>query len=193
MFLAASFSSLSLSSLISLFMGEKAGRFSLLLEVTELHLASRCVRISSSLFRPSRSKTLQNDPRMSSVCSLSRDFIGALGLMGRPEAILFYVRDAPASSCFLLAVVTELVDSAYDRVTYCEFVRCVEVALPCVVALTTCCFTHSPSIAGQPLVVGGTAILFRSCFKLGLLTHHLGEIDVDWSSHLLLSKPLRRI
>ena len=37
-FLAASFSSLSLSLLISSFMGEKAGRSSLLLEVVELHL-----------------------------------------------------------------------------------------------------------------------------------------------------------
>ena len=40
-FLAASFLSLSLSSVISSFMGEKAGRSSLLLEVVELRLASR--------------------------------------------------------------------------------------------------------------------------------------------------------
>ena len=40
-FLAVSFSSLSLGLLISSFKGEKAGRSSLLLEVAELHLASR--------------------------------------------------------------------------------------------------------------------------------------------------------
>ena len=40
-FLAAYFSSLSLSSLILSFVGEKARRSSLLLEVAELHLASR--------------------------------------------------------------------------------------------------------------------------------------------------------
>ena len=40
-FLAVSFSSLSLSSLISSFMGEKARRLFLLLEVVELRLASR--------------------------------------------------------------------------------------------------------------------------------------------------------
>ena len=41
MFLAASFSSLSLSSLISSFIRKKAGRSSLLLEVAELRLGSR--------------------------------------------------------------------------------------------------------------------------------------------------------
>ena len=30
-------------------------------------------------------------------------------------------------------------------------------------------------------------------FKLGLPTHYLGEVDVSWSHHCLLSKPLRRI
>ena len=76
-FLAASFSSLSLRSLISSFMGEKANRASLLLEVAELCLASRWVRISSSLFRPSRSNTLRNSLWAFSVGSFSRDLTDA--------------------------------------------------------------------------------------------------------------------
>ena len=87
-FLAASFSSPSLSLLILSFMGKTTGRSSLLLEVTELRLASRWMRISSSLFRPSRSKTLRDGLRASFVGFLSCDFIGALGLVRQPEAVL---------------------------------------------------------------------------------------------------------
>ena len=70
-FLAANFSSLALSSLISSFIGETIGRSSLLLEVAELHFASKWVCISSSLLRPSRSKTLRDRLRASSVGFLS--------------------------------------------------------------------------------------------------------------------------
>ena len=70
-FLAANFSSLALSSLISMFIRETIRRFSLLLEVAELSLASRWVLISSPLLQPSRSKTLHNVLRESSISSLS--------------------------------------------------------------------------------------------------------------------------
>ena len=118
----------------------------------------------------------------------------------------FVLRLGP-SSCFLLLVMVERVYSACDRMTCCEFVWRVEVAIPCVLALTTCCLTRNPSAIVWPLVVGGAsgvAILSRSClmvwttwlhyfFKLGLTTHHLWEIDVSWSYRRLLSRPLRGI
>ena len=110
--------------------------------------------MSSFLFRPSRLNTLRDGLRESSIGSLSRDFIGASGLVGRPEAALFWGQDVPASSRFLLLVMAEQVDSACDRVTYCEFVRHVEVALPRVVALKTCCSTRSPSAANLLCLVG---------------------------------------
>ena len=84
----------------------------------------------SSLFQLSRSKLLQDGLRVSSVSSISSDFISASGLVVWPKAVLFRVQDVPASSCLLLIVVAERVDSAYDRVTCYEFVRHVEVALP---------------------------------------------------------------
>ena len=54
---------------------------------------------------------------MSSVSSISSDFISASGLVVWPKAVLFRVQDVPALSCLLLIVVAERVDSAYDRVT----------------------------------------------------------------------------
>ena len=79
---------------------------------------SKWVRTSSSLFRPSQSKTLWDGLRESSIGFLSRDFMSASGLMVRPEAILFWGRDVPASACPLLIVVVEQLDSAYDWVTW---------------------------------------------------------------------------
>ena len=188
-FLAASFLSLSLSSLISSSMGEKVERSSLLLEVAELRLASKWLRMSSSLFRPSRSKTLWDGLRASSVCSISHNFIGASGLVGRLEAVLFWVWDVCILSCFLLVIVAEREDSAYDRVTCCEFVRCVEVALPRVVALTTCCSTRNPSAAVQPLVVGGaggTATLSRNCLMVWTAWFVSSTISSRWACRLTI-------
>ena len=88
-FLAANFSSLALSLFISLFMGETTGRSSLLLEVVDVRLASRWVRISSPLLRPSRSKTLRDDLTASSMISLSRDLTIASGLVVRPDVVMF--------------------------------------------------------------------------------------------------------
>ena len=88
-FLAANFSSLALNSLISLSIREMIRRFSLLLEVPKLRLASRWVLISSPLLQPSRSKTLHDVMRASSVSSLSRDLMSASGLVVQPKVVLF--------------------------------------------------------------------------------------------------------
>ena len=88
-FLAANVFSLALSSFISSFMGETTWRSSLLLEVTEVFLTSRWVRISSPLLRSSRSKMLHDGLRASSVISLSHDFTIALGLVVQPDAVMF--------------------------------------------------------------------------------------------------------
>ena len=88
-FLAANFSSLALSSFISSFIGEMTERSSLLLEVAEVCLASRWVRISFPLLRPSQLKMLCDDLRASSVISLSRDLTISSGLVVRPDAVMF--------------------------------------------------------------------------------------------------------
>ena len=88
-FLAANFLNLGLSSFISSFIGETTGTFSLFLEVAKVCLASRCVRISSPLLRPSQSKTLRDGLRASSVISLSRDLTIASGLVVRPDSVMF--------------------------------------------------------------------------------------------------------
>ena len=113
-FLAANFSSLTLRSFIFSFIGETIGRSSLLLEVTELHLTSRWLRMSSPLLRPSQLKTLRDSLRTSSVGSLACDFAIVSSLIVRPEAKMFRGQEGHASSCFHLIVVAERVDSAYE-------------------------------------------------------------------------------
>ena len=149
-FLFTNFLSLALSLFISLFMGETIRRSYLLLEVTEVHLTSRRVRISSPLLRPSRSKTLQDSLRASSVISLSHDLTIASSLVMQPDAVIFWSREGPTSSPLLLTVGVERVDSACKRETCCEFTRRVEVTLPRVVALATCCSTQPFNSRSKP-------------------------------------------
>ena len=90
-FLAANsnFSSLALSSFISSLIGETNGTSSLLLEVANVHLASRCVRMSSPRLRPSRLKTLCDGLKAYSVTSLSRDLTVASGPIVQLNAVFF--------------------------------------------------------------------------------------------------------
>ena len=88
-FLAPNFLSLAPSSFISSFIRETIGRSSLLLEVVESRLASKWVYMCSPLLRPSWSNTLHDGLRASYVGSFSHDFATVLGLVERPEAIIF--------------------------------------------------------------------------------------------------------
>ena len=88
-FLATNFSSMALSSFISSFIGEMTDKSSLLQEVAEVHLASRCVPISSPLLRPSRLKTLGNGLRASFVISFSRNLAIVSGLVVQLDAVIF--------------------------------------------------------------------------------------------------------
>ena len=145
------------------------GKSFFLLEVVEVHVASRWVRISSPLLRPNRSKMLCDGLRASSVISLSCDLTIASGVVVRPNTVIFWGREGPASSCFLLTVVAEQVDSDCDRETYYEFTRWVEVVLPRVVALATWCSTRGHSTADQSLGVswaGGITILSNTCLMV---------------------------
>ena len=127
------------------------------------------MRISSSLFWPSRSKTLRDGLRASHVNSFSWDFAGASSLGGRPEAVLFWGWHVPALSCFLLLDVAKRADSACHMENCYEFVRRVEVTLLCVVAFVTCYLTHFASAVARPPMVGGAngaAIFSRSCLMV---------------------------
>ena len=141
----------------------------LLLEVANVRIASRCMRISAPLLRPSRSNTLRDDLWASSVIPLSCDLAMAPGLIVRPDAVLSWGRDGPASSRLLLSVVADLLDSAYERETCFELARWFEVALPHVVVLATCCSSRDPLIADLNLCVrciGRSTILSSSCLMV---------------------------
>ena len=155
-FLAANLSSRALSSFISSFTRDMTASSSLLPEVAEVRLAFMCVCISSPRLQPSRSNTLQNGLWGSSVIPFSCDLAMTLGWMVRPEAILLWGRDGPASSRLLLSVVADRVDSAWDREICWEFARRFEVTFPHMVVLATYFSTHVPSIADFGLGVGWT-------------------------------------
>ena len=122
--------------------------------------------------------------KVSFVGSLSHDFIGVSSLVRLLEAVLFWGQDVPASSRFLLVIVAEWVDSTCDQVTCYEFVRHVEVALSRMVTLTTCCSTRIPSAAGRPLMVGGAAILSRSCLMVWIALFVSCTISLSWACWL---------
>ena len=74
--------------------------------------------------------------------------------------------------------------TACYQMTCCEFVRRVEVALPRVVALLTCCSTCSPSAVGRPLMVGSAdrlTILSRSCLMVWTVWFVPSTIPSSWA------------
>ena len=98
-FLAANFSSQALSSFISSLIGEIIASFCLLLEVTDVRLTSRCVRISSPQLRRSRSNILRDSLWGYSMTPLFCDLAVTPGRTVRPEAILF--RGGSRWSCLI--------------------------------------------------------------------------------------------
>ena len=183
-FLAANFLSLALSSFISSFIREMTSKSSLLLEVVELCLTSRCLRISSPRLRPSRSKTLHNGLRASSVTFLSCDLTIASGLVVRPDAVMFWGWEGHTSLRLLLTVVAERVDLACEHETCRKFPQWVEVALPRVVALATCYSTCDPLTVDWSLGVGWAAkitVLSSSCLMVWMAWLVSSIIPSSWA------------
>ena len=84
--LAASLSSLFLSSLISSCTRENAAT-SFFFKDADVRLASRWTHRSSSALWPSRSNTLRDDFDAPPVCSFFYDLCGATDLGGRPDTV----------------------------------------------------------------------------------------------------------
>ena len=112
----------------------------------------------------------------------------ASGLVVRPDVVIFWGRDGLASSHLILMVVAEWVDSACERETYCEFAWRVKVTLPCVVALATCCSTHSPSTTDLSCGVGwagGITILSNSYLMVWMGWLVSSTIPFSWACWLI--------